>query len=124
MTDDTGRAGNEQRASVTQAEERRTRKHRPVRAVLRWVVEGAHLARVLDEHRRRPCGEEVHDHRAVADRPQRRGRRDAAGERPTEGVEPVLACGVEQTVALRALAVTIDIRKVVPHPYQVWIALR
>src|SRR5262249_45439604 len=107
---DARRSGDEESQALRLAKQGSTRKGRAVRAVLGRLVICTDLARVLAEDRCCAPSQEIHHDRALTDRAQRGGGRDAPDHRTPEYLKRLLSCGIELLVAFDSISEVIDVR--------------
>ena len=119
VPDDARRAGNEEHTGAVRGIKRRAREGRAMRPVLRRVVIGAHLPRVLDRARAPACCHEVHGELAAGIDAQRAGGGDRRRAQPPGRLECRAAADVEEPVSLDAALVLVDAREVVPEAHDV-----
>ncbi len=101
----------------------RARKHGP-RSVFRRILERGGLPGVLDGLRRGLAREEIDHQRAAKRRAKRAGRRHGTGHGASACDQRIPARLVELPIALRSVAVGVDLGEVVPDTQQVAVAHR
>ena len=125
VSDDAGRAGNEQQLLAGKTDQRATREGRCARAIVAGVVPGTDLAGIFQRTCRQPTGHEGDGQRAAA-HAQRTGCRHAAAGQPQAGQEGILTAGIELPVAFQPAIFrrfAVDVGKVVPDTPELWVAL-
>ncbi len=118
VSDDAGRAGNEQIGAARLPQHARARERRAVCAEFWRVKIGARLPRIFDHRRRRARSQKVDGDGASRRRTQGTRRRHGADRASARIAEGRLPRRVEMAVSLIPIRLAVDRRHVIPHADQ------